>query len=298
MLRPFAIEEPSTVAEASALLARHGDDARLYAGGTELLFAMKEGLIRCKRLVNLKTISGLDRLELAEDGSLAIGATATHRRVEHSLAVREHFPALVELERGVANIRVRNEGTLGGNLCFAEPHADPGILLLALGAETRVASGAGERVLPLDLFFLGALEVVLEPDEVLMEVRLPPLPPRSGVAYQSFRYLERPTAGVAALAALADGSQEVAEVRLAVGCVGPRPVRRPAAEGLLRGLSVGDALARAGEAADAAAQDMESQDDLHGSVEYKLHLVQVLAERALRQALERTRGGAARNGGG
>src|SRR5262249_24744971 len=124
MLQPFVLEEPTSIGEASALLGRYGEAARLYAGGTELLQVMKEGLLHYERLINLKTIAGLDGIT-HEAGILRIGAAATHRALERAPEVRSHFPALAHLEAHVANVRVRATGTIGGNLCFAEPHADP-----------------------------------------------------------------------------------------------------------------------------------------------------------------------------
>src|SRR4051812_8493331 len=125
MLRRFRLEEPETIPEASDLLARHGESARVYAGGTELLLVMKEGLAHYERLVNVKKIPGLDQVKL-DNGSISIGALATHRRLGAEPVLNQQLPALVALEKNVANIRVREVGTIGGNLCFAEPHADPG----------------------------------------------------------------------------------------------------------------------------------------------------------------------------
>src|ERR1051325_7994947 len=147
MLRRFRLEEPETISEASSLLARHGESARIYAGGTELLLVMKEGLARYERLVNVKKIPGLDRIKL-DNGSISTGAPRTPPpRTPADALLQEHLPALVALEKNVANIRVREVGTIGGNLCFAEPHADPGTLLLALGASVVAAKGDGRRLL-------------------------------------------------------------------------------------------------------------------------------------------------------
>jgi carbon-monoxide dehydrogenase medium subunit len=150
MLQPFALDEPASVSEASALLAHYGETARLYAGGTALLLAMKEGLLHYDRLVNMKQIPGLATITLA-DGTLYLGALATHRMLERSPLVRTHFPALARLEANVANVRVREVGTLGGNLCFAEPHADPGTLLLVYNANVEFEQQGGKSTLPTKL---------------------------------------------------------------------------------------------------------------------------------------------------
>ncbi|HMF52360.1 MAG TPA: FAD binding domain-containing protein, partial [Candidatus Saccharimonadales bacterium] len=143
MLRRFRLEEPETVAEAAELLGRFGESAKLYAGGTELLLAMKEGLVQYERLVNVKNLKGLDDIA-AQNGTITIGALCTHRQLESSVALLDKLPALVKLEQNVANVRVRQAGTIGGNLCFAEPHADPGTLLMVLGA-TMVAEKVSSK---------------------------------------------------------------------------------------------------------------------------------------------------------
>lgn len=222
MLQPFLLEEPTSVREASALLARYGESARLYAGGTELLLAMKEGLLHYERLINLKTIAGLSGITL-DAGTLRIGATTTHRTLERAPEVRMHFPALAHLEAHVANVRVRGTGTIGGNLCFAEPHADPGTLFQMYDASVRLEGQQSARSLSLASFLRGAFDVALEEDEILTQIEVPRLPPHTAASYKKFGLLERPSVGVAvAVTALPDG---VRDVHIAVGCVGPTPRR-------------------------------------------------------------------------
>lgn len=284
MLQPFDLAEPASVAEASALLARHGDAARLYAGGTELLLAMKEGLVHYDWLVNVKTIPGLSGLRLGADGALAIGAATSHRTLERDPVVRERFPVIARMEADVANVRVREVGTLGGNLCFAEPHADPGTLLQVYDATVTLARASGARTVPLERLFVGPFETCLEGDELLTEIVVPPLPARSAAAYLKFGMLERPSVGVAVALTLDDG--RVGRARVAVGCVGPVPRRVPEAEAVLAGAGVDESLARLDEAGRLAAAAADAVTDLHGSAEYKAHLVGVLLGRAWRQALD------------
>ena len=153
MLQPFRLEEPTSVGEASALLAQHGESARIYAGGTELLLVMKEGLLHYERLVNIKQIPGIAGVSL-KDGTLCIGAATPHRTLERSPEVRTHFPTIAAMESHVANVRVREVGTLGGNLCFAEPHADPGTLLQVYDASVQIERQGGSRSLTLEAFFV------------------------------------------------------------------------------------------------------------------------------------------------
>ena len=150
MLRPFRLHEPETVADAVGLLGQYGEEASLYAGGTELLLAMKEGLLRYGHLINVKTVGGLSGLTYDEGaGVLRIGSGVTHRTLERSAIVAADFPLIAQTEGGVANVRVRNVGTIGGNLCFAEPHSDPGALLLLYNATVTAQGTSGPRSMPL-----------------------------------------------------------------------------------------------------------------------------------------------------
>ena len=292
MLRPFELVEPSSVAEASELLARHGEAARIYAGGTELILAMKEGLIHYDYLVNVKLIPGLAGIRLGSDGALRIGAATPHRALERDPTVRERFPVVGRMERDVANVRVREVGTLGGNLCFAEPHADPGSLLQVFEATVRIERKGSARTIPLEQLFVGPFETCLEGDEVLTEIVVPPLPPRSAAAYLKFGILERPSVGVGVALTLDDG--RVAVTRIAVGCVGPVPRRMREAETLLAGKSIAETLASLAEAGRIAARASDAITDLHGSAEYKQHLVGVLLHRAFHRALADLDGSATR----
>jgi carbon-monoxide dehydrogenase medium subunit len=287
MLPPFALEEPTSVHEASALLARYGEAAHLYAGGTELLLAMKEGLLHYERLINIKLIPGLAGIAL-EDGALHIGAITTHRTLERSAVVRAHFSTLAEMAAHVANVRVRTLGTLGGNLCFAEPHADPGTLLLVYDASLTLARQDGTRALALEQFFVGPFEVALTDDELLTAIQVPVLPVHTAAAYLKYGHLERPSVGVAvAVTAL---PEQVQEVRVAVGCVGPTPHRLRDVEGLLSQKELPDVRATLDAAGALAGRAADAVTDLHGSAEYKAYLVGVLLRRAFEHAYQQAIG--------
>jgi carbon-monoxide dehydrogenase medium subunit len=283
MLRRFRLEEPESVPDASDLLARYGESARVYAGGTELLLAMKEGLVHYERLINVKKIPGLDQVKL-EDGAIRIGALSTHRSLTGSPLLRERLPAFVRMEQNVANIRVREVGTLGGNLSFAEPHADPGTLLLVLGARLVAEKASSKREIPMERFFVGAYETCLESDELLTEIQVPLPPARSGVVYLKFGYLERPSVGLALLVSFDEGGRSIVEARVAVGCAGPTPRRMEEAEELLRGKGVKEARSLIPRAGEVAGRACEAISDLHGSQDYKEHIVQVLLKRAFHHA--------------
>ena len=283
-LPPFDLHRPRALEEATELADRYGEDAAFYCGGTELLLLLKLGYASFGHLIDLKGVEELAGVR-AEDGCLVVGAAVTHRELERSELVRERLPALAEMERRVANIRVREVGTLGGNLCFSDPHSDPATFLLALDAEVEYRRGGeAARRAPISDFVVGPYQTILDEGEVLTSVRIPELPPGAAVAHSKLAFHERPTATVACLALVVDG--EVAEARVAVGSVGARPVRAGAAEQMLTGApaqEIGNGLlAEAGERAAEAAAPV---DDASGSAEYKAQLVRVLVERTFRKAV-------------
>jgi aerobic carbon-monoxide dehydrogenase medium subunit len=281
MLGRFRLEEPDNLAEVSELLGRYGDSAKVYAGGTELLLAMKEGLVRYERLVNVKKL-GLKHIE-SENGTLKIGALCTHHELENSSLLRERLPAFVNLEHNVANVRVRQAGTIGGNLCFAEPHADPGTLLMALEANMVAVRGGSTRVISAEKFFVDAFETALEADEVLSEIQVPASDRDRKCAYLKFGYLERPSVGVAIALGLAQGG--VSDVKIGVGCAGPAPKRVPEAEALLSGKSKDEAIRNLAQAGAIAGKASQAISDLHGAQDYKEHIVAVLLKRAFQAAV-------------
>ena len=292
MLRPFTLHRPASAEEACALLAELGEDAAVYAGGTELLLLMKLGLLRPKHLVDVKRIAGFT--EIADGDRLTIGAAVTHRAIEQSALVRARCPLVGAVARHVANVRVRNVGTLGGNLSFADPHSDPATLLLTLDASVQLRSPRGRRELTLADFVRGPWETARTPDELLESVKLTPWPRDTYAAYLKFGVHERPTLAVAAVLRISgagrSGGDRIVDARLAVGCVNPRPVRMPSAEARLAGVSITDVEPAAREAADLAAASADPADDLYGSADYKREMVAVFVRRALRIAVARARG--------
>jgi aerobic carbon-monoxide dehydrogenase medium subunit len=283
-LPPFELHRPETVEEATEFAFRYGEDAAFYCGGTELLLLLKLGFASFGHLVDLKRIEELGGVR-SENGGLVLGATVTHRELERSELVRERMPSLAAMERQVANLRVREVGTLGGNLCFSDPHSDPATFLLAANAEVECRRG-GEvaRRQPIGDFVVGPYQTSLGEGDLLTAVHVPALPDGAVVTHAKFAFHERPTATVACLARLADGA--TAEVRIAVGSVGAKPVRSAAAEALLAGMPADEldpALIR--EAGEHAAEDAAPVDDATGSADYKAQLVCVLVERTFREAV-------------
>ena len=276
-LPPFDLHRPSTEEEARELLLRFGDDAAAVCGGTELLLLLKLGYAAYGHLVSISEIPALRGVR-AENGSLLIGATSTHREIESSSVVLEHLPALAAMERRVANIRVRNVGTLGGNLCFSDPHSDPATFLLALDAEAEWA----DRRATLHEFLVGPYQTALAPGELLRAVRIPLPTSDTQIVHRKFAVHERPAATVTTAVCVQDGT--ITEARIAVGSVGSRALRAHAAEARLQGVPADDPNAIA-EAAETAAEASEPADDANGSAEYKQELVRVLVTRCLQEAM-------------
>jgi carbon-monoxide dehydrogenase medium subunit len=276
-LPPFDLHRARTVDEAHELLERYGDDAAVVCGGTELLLLLKLGFAAYGHLVDVKGIEELGGIR-AENGTLVIGSTATHREVERSPLVLERLPALAAMERDVANVRVRNVGTLGGNLCFSDPHSDPATFLLALDAEVDCDAGR----MPLADFLVGPYETALGHGQLLRSVRITLPAPGTRIAHRKLAFRERPAATVAAAVEVDHGT--VVAARVAVGSVGPRAVCADAAAAALVGKAAADTEALA-EAARLAAEASAAVEDANGSVEYKQQLVRVLVERCVTAVL-------------
>jgi carbon-monoxide dehydrogenase medium subunit len=296
VLRPFTLHRPETAGEACALLVELGEDAAVYAGGTELLLLMKLGLLRPRHLVDVKRIRGFGEISESHGARLTIGAAVTHRTVEQSPLVRARCPLVASVARHVANVRVRNVGTVGGNLAFADPHSDLATLFLTLDASVDLLSPHGRRALPLADFVLGPWETARASDELLGSVTLVPWPRETAAAYVKFGVHERPTLAIAAALRFdATGGagrnrDRIVEARIAVGCVGPRPTRLADAEARLIGVSLGDLEDAARAASDIAAPSVDPANDLYGSADYKREMVAVFVRRALRIAASRARG--------
>jgi aerobic carbon-monoxide dehydrogenase medium subunit len=289
MLPPFEIHQPTTPDEAATLRARFGETGVLYAGGSELILAMKEGLGDFAHLIDVKTIPALHRLELAGDvTTLVVGAAITHRALERSALVRERFPLLAEAERQVGNVRVRAMGTLGGNLCFAEPHSDPPTVLLLHDSTVILHGTGGVRRMAVAEFVVGPYETALRADEIMTSVEVPMAPPRSVSAYLKFGMHERPTVGVAVLLVPDENERAITEARVSVGCVGPVPTRLPGLEAQLIGVPL-SVLESGWAPAERAAATLDAVSDLHGSADYKLAMSGVFVKRALALAARRAR---------
>ncbi len=290
-MQNFEYLEPGTVAEACKLLEQHRGDAKVYAGGAYLTIVMKQGLLQPKVLVNIKKIADLKGIRFDPAEGLSIGALVTHHELESSEVARHAFPILCEVEKEVANIRVRNMGTIGGNLASGEPLTDLAQVFISLDARVKISGPSGERVIPLEELFIDYYETSLADDEILTRVVIPPLPERSGIDYIRFSsssVVDKPCVGVSVRISLDAGEESCREVRIVLGCVGAKPLRAGEAERAWLGKSLNSELAR--KAAGIAAEECKPVSDLRGSEQYKRAVVRALVGRAGLRAYQRALG--------
>lgn len=283
----FEYHAPTSVAEAARLLAQYGEGAKLLAGGHSLLPLMKLRLARPQALIYLGKISTLSYIREA-DGGLAIGAMTTYHQLETSDLVKRRAPVLAEAAGAVADVQVRNMGTIGGSLSHADPAGDLPAVALALGAQMVTSSTQEHRTINADDFFVDLFTTALRPTEILSEIRVPALPARTGTAYAKFanKASHYAVVGVAAVVTL-NSSGVCQSARVAITGAGPKAVRATEAEAALRGKRLDDAAIRA--AAQKAGSGIEFNSDVHASAEYRAHLTTVYAERAIRVAASRAR---------
>jgi CO/xanthine dehydrogenase FAD-binding subunit len=283
----FEYLEPTTLQEAVDLLDHYGNEARPLAGGTDLLPRIRQRLIRPQCVVNIKHIPDLNYISYDRHEGLRIGALATVRDMETSAVVRENFPLLAEGAQALGSVQIRNLATVVGNLCNASPAADTAPPLLALAAHLLIKSPAGERVVPLNTFFVGPGETALKPGDLVIEIRVPSPPPHSGGTYIKLgvrRAMDLSFAGVAALVTREPGDGVCREARLAMGAVAPTPRRAPVAEAMLTGQRMSaDLLDRVGEA---IAGEVCPISDVRCSADYRREMVKVLTRRSVRRAFE------------
>jgi carbon-monoxide dehydrogenase medium subunit len=287
-VRNFEYLQPKTVGEACRLLSRHNGDAKVFAGGAHLTILMKQGLVQPKVLVNIKKIPALNGIHFDGKKGLTIGALVTHRDIETSSIVRENLPVLSDAEREVANIRVRNMGTVGGNLASGEPLTDLSQIFIALDGKVKIAGPKGSRTIPVQELFVDFYETSLAQDEILTHVALPLLPPRSGIEYIRFSsssVVDKPSAGVAVRVTLEKSGDACKTARIVLGCVGPTPVRAKKAEAFMTGKAL--ALELLEEIGASASQECSPMADLRGSEQYKRAVVRTLVKRAAAKAYEK-----------
>ncbi|MBO9515010.1 MAG: xanthine dehydrogenase family protein subunit M [Variovorax sp.] len=279
-MRDFDYLEPTTVDEASRMLGDLGDDGRAIAGGTALMLGMRQRMLSPTHLVSLARIEALRGIDFDPHKGLRIGALSRHTDVANSAIVQKHYPVLASMASRVANPQVRNQGTIGGNLCYADPSTDPPGCLMALDAQVVLGSARGERVLGIEEFLVDYYVTALEPDEMVVEIRVPPLAAGTTGVYTRFLRTaaeHRPLASVA-FVARRDG-QLCRDAKLSVGASTPIPTRLRRAEAFLEGRTVTAQVAA--EAAEIVAADIEPVSDARGSADFRRDMVRVVARRTV-----------------
>jgi aerobic carbon-monoxide dehydrogenase medium subunit len=280
----FDYQEPTTLKKVFSLMEKYGDDARVISGGTSLIIMMRQRLLTPKVVISLGRIPKFHRITYNAKEGLRIGAGARHRDIELFPAVQKHYPLLHETFRKVAQPRIRNMGTVGGNLAGGDPLTDPGASLIALDAEVTLTSSKGQRRLRLDEFFIDYYQTALEPAELLTEIYVPP-PQRPGWSHIKFtpRSVEDfATVGVAITLKANNGTCE--DIRVGLNSVAPTIIRAKKAEEVLRGKPITDVSLR--EMGEVAATECDPTDDNRGSADYKRDMVKVLVHRAAFEALK------------
>ncbi len=277
---PFDYHRPASLAEALSLLARHGDDARVLAGGHSLVPAMKLRLAEPRVLVDLSRVAELRGIS-EMDGRIVIGAMTTHAELASSSVLATKCPLFTETAPQIGDIQVRNKGTIGGSLAHADPAADWPPVALALDAEMEVAGPSGSRMIPAAGFFTDIMQTALRPGEVLRAIRVRPTGP--SVAYVK---TEQKASGFALCGVAAVVDRAANRVSVAVTGIAATPFRASQVEAALAGGPL--TAERIAEAARAAAAGVQPLSDMHGSADYRAHLAQVNVRRAIVRASART----------
>ena len=283
----FEYYTPKTLEEACSVLAAHPQEVAPLAGGTDLLVKMKQRRIVPRYVVNLKGIAAMDHITYDEQQGLRIGALATIQSLKNSVTVKRHCGILAAAAGVESSVQIRNVATLGGNIANASPAADAPLALITLGASVLIARTGGQREVLLEEFFTGPGKTVLQPGEIIREIRIPPLPPRTGGAYLKHAVRRTDIAIVSCAVVLTLSDDLCSDARIGLGSVRPTAFRTRKAEDLLKGKKItGDA---ADAAAQAAVEESRPIDDIRGYAEYRSKTVLAITREAIMQALQDAR---------
>lgn len=288
MIKDFTYLKPTTLKEAFTMLNEHQDECKVICGGQSLLILMRQGLVITDYLIDIKNLNELKCIQFDQKEGLKIGAATTHREIEKSAVIREHFSVLSDMETKLASIQTRNWGTIGGNLAHADPAGDPGPVLIALKSNLKVGSVIGERTIALEDFFVDYFETALNPNELVLEVQVPVPEPRTATTYAKFNLLDSDMGIVTSAASMTlDNSGTCKDARVVLGNAGPTPRRVKRAEEFLIGMKLEDGLFE--QAGRIASEDSEPVADIHASEEYRRHLLMVMTKRMLKKAWEQAK---------
>jgi CO/xanthine dehydrogenase FAD-binding subunit len=282
----FEYFEPKTVNEAILLLATHGEKAKVLAGGTDLLVQMKMQRLHPEVVINIAKIPALRYLN--EEKGLSIGSLTPFREVEQSPAIRTKYEALAEAARAVSSVQIKNMGTLGGNLCHGSPAADSAPPLIAFGAKVKLVGAKGERIVPLESFFIGPGKTILLPSELLVGIEVPEVRNPTGSAFLKLARVSADLAKVSVAVATTREKDVCSGCRIVLGAVGMTPLRAGRAEEVLKGKPLGaEAVKRA---ALEASEEIQPITDIRSTAWYRKEVSKVLVRDALLLAWKRCGG--------
>jgi carbon-monoxide dehydrogenase medium subunit len=286
----FEYLQARTLPEAIAVLGQD-EGTRIVAGATDFLVRWRQGLWKPRAVLSIQRIPGLDGVEYGEATGLSLGPLVSIRTLELHPLLQRHYPALSQAASTFAGVQIRNLATVGGNVCNASPSGDTLPALIAYAAECRLVGPEGERLVPLESFFMGPGRTALRPGEILVGLHLPPPPPRRGALYIKHSprsAMDISTVGVAAMVTLEGQNDLCREVRISLGAVAPTVVRARSAEDLLRGQRLEAGLIQ--EAARLASEAARPIDDIRGTARHRRAIVEALTGRTLRSALQMAQG--------
>jgi carbon-monoxide dehydrogenase medium subunit len=284
---PFEYLTPSTISEALSLLQRVGDEAKILAGGTDIVPSLKLRLVNPKYIIDISRVKELDFIE-SSNALLRIGALTKHSALETSQPVREKATVLIEAAAKIGSPQIRNMGSVGGNLANASPCSDTATPLLALEAQLKLLRSSSERLVPLEDFFLGVKKTALHSDELLAEIQIPAQPPRTGCAFVKMGRRTGPDLAIVSAAAKITLENGVCRnAKIALGSVAPTPMRAKTAESLLVGRTLGEG--EINDASVAASEEIRPISDVRASAEYRKAISSILVKVAIEKAIERTR---------
>ena len=284
----FEFLSPKTLEEAIVLMNQYGKNVNVIAGGTDLFPLMKKGELKPKYVLSLSHIEALREIQFLEKAGLKLGAMCTIAEIEKSQVIRERYPILAQAASVLGSREVRNRGTVGGNLCNAAPSAEMAPSLLVLGARATIASSKGERVVPLEDFFVGPGKTALGIDEILARLEIPVIKPGSAGEYIKLgikKTMDIALVGVAAMLSLASTDGICTEARLALGAVAPTPIRARKAEKTLIGKKIDEGIMEL--AAETASEEASPIADIRASEAYRRAMVRVLTRRAMKHAFDK-----------
>jgi carbon-monoxide dehydrogenase medium subunit len=287
MISDFDYFAPKTVEEALGLLSKYKEEAKILAGGQSSLVVMRQGLLKPEYVIDIKGLKELEYIKNDPKEGLKIGALTLHRDIEKSPVIKENFPVLSEMENNLATTQTRNWGTIGGNICHGDPAGDPAPVFTVLNARVKLAKSGKERTISMEEFSKDYLEVDLEPGEMLIEIQVPPIAPHTGVAYEKIMVMkgDMGIVGAAVSITLKAGSNVCESARIALSNAGSTPMRAKAAEKILIGKAITDALLE--KAGEAAAAEADPPTDTHGSAAYRREMVKVFVKRVGKKAFKR-----------